>query len=100
MKDAAILFVVCFVVRFDTEDDSALIVRSCIELTDDRWRGDGRLLPEVVENREFIEKVIRTEEERFHETLSDGLAILADISAGAKRMDKALLAGADAFNSI
>jgi alanyl-tRNA synthetase len=36
--------------------------------------------PEVVEKHEFIEKVIRTEEERFHETLSDGLAILADLA--------------------
>ncbi|KHF34687.1 Alanine--tRNA ligase [Paenibacillus sp. P1XP2] len=40
----------------------------------------GVFYPEVVEKREFIEKVIRTEEERFHETLSEGLAILEDIS--------------------
>src|SRR5690606_27303757 len=32
--------------------------------------------PEVVDKREFIARVIRMEEERFHETLSDGLAIL------------------------
>ena len=39
----------------------------------------GVYYPEVVDKREFIEKVIRTEEERFHETLSDGLVILAEI---------------------
>ena len=41
----------------------------------------GVYYPEVVEKREFIEKVIRTEEERFHETLSDGLALLADLAS-------------------
>ena len=35
--------------------------------------------PEVKENREFIEKVIKNEEERFHETLHEGLAILFDV---------------------
>ncbi len=39
----------------------------------------GDYYPEVVEKREFIEKVIRTEEERFHETLSDGLVFLLSI---------------------
>ena len=32
--------------------------------------------PEVLANKEFIAKVIKNEEERFHETLHDGLAIL------------------------
>src|SRR5699024_4297763 len=32
--------------------------------------------PEVLEKREFIEKVIRTEESRFHETINEGLDIL------------------------
>ena len=31
---------------------------------------------EVVEKQELIQQVIRTEEERFHETLNDGLAII------------------------
>ena len=30
--------------------------------------------PEVKENRAFIEKVIKNEEERFHETLHEGLS--------------------------
>lgn len=57
----------------------------------------GTYYPDVVTKREFIEKVIRTEEERFHETLSDGLAILADISAEAKAQGRTQISGADAF---
>ncbi|WP_026263545.1 alanine--tRNA ligase [Paenibacillus sanguinis] len=57
----------------------------------------GTYYTDIVAKREFIEKVIRAEEERFHETLSDGLAILADISAKAKEEGRALIAGADAF---
>ena len=32
--------------------------------------------PEVTENMEFIQKVIANEEDRFQETIHDGLAIL------------------------
>ncbi|MBA2173502.1 alanine--tRNA ligase [Halobacillus locisalis] len=35
--------------------------------------------PEVKEKEAFIQTVIKTEEERFHETLNDGLAILSSI---------------------
>ncbi|MBQ4897828.1 alanine--tRNA ligase [Paenibacillus sp. Marseille-P2973] len=57
----------------------------------------GSYYTDVVTKREFIEKVIRSEEERFHETLSDGLAILADVSAEAKAAGRNLISGADAF---
>lgn len=57
----------------------------------------GVYYPSVVENREYIAKIIRLEEERFHETLSDGLAILGDISAKAKADGLSTIAGADAF---
>jgi len=57
----------------------------------------GVYYPEVLEKREFIEKVIRTEEERFHETLSDGLAILADLCAKARAEGRSEIAGPDAF---
>lgn len=57
----------------------------------------GTYYTDVVIKREFIEKVIRAEEERFHETLSDGLAILAEISAEAKKAGRSLIGGADAF---
>ncbi|WP_373231787.1 alanine--tRNA ligase [Cohnella sp.] len=57
----------------------------------------GVYYPEVAEKREFIVKVIRTEEERFHETLSDGLAILADLSQKARADGKKEISGPDAF---
>jgi alanyl-tRNA synthetase len=57
----------------------------------------GSYYPEVLEKREFIEKVIRTEEERFHETLSDGLAILADLCAKARAEGNSVISGPDAF---
>ncbi|MBO9599020.1 MAG: alanine--tRNA ligase, partial [Cohnella sp.] len=57
----------------------------------------GGYYPEVLEKREFIEKVIRTEEERFHETLSDGLAILAELCVKARSEGKNAISGPDAF---
>ncbi|PKM88543.1 MAG: alanine--tRNA ligase [Firmicutes bacterium HGW-Firmicutes-12] len=35
--------------------------------------------PEIKEKSDFVAKVIRTEEERFHETLSDGIKLAQDI---------------------
>ncbi|WP_059051900.1 alanine--tRNA ligase [Paenibacillus senegalimassiliensis] len=57
----------------------------------------GAYYTDIVTKQEFIEKVIRAEEERFHETLSDGLAILAEISTKAKEEGRTLIGGADAF---
>lgn len=57
----------------------------------------GSYYPEVVEKREFIEKVIRTEEERFHETLSDGLDMLSGIVAGLRKEGGTVIGGQDAF---
>lgn len=57
----------------------------------------GSHYTEIVEKREFIEKVIRTEEERFHETLSDGLALLGELVKNAKADGKSLIGGPDAF---
>lgn len=57
----------------------------------------GSYYPEIVEKKQFIEKVIRTEEERFHETLSDGLAILAQISEQGKKEGRTQITGTDAF---
>ncbi|MCM3701544.1 alanine--tRNA ligase [Paenibacillus macerans] len=57
----------------------------------------GSYYPDIVTKREFIEKVVHAEEERFHETLSEGLAILAEISAEAKAAGRTLIGGADAF---
>ncbi|MGF7030049.1 alanyl-tRNA synthetase [Paenibacillus mucilaginosus] len=57
----------------------------------------GMYYQEVVEKREFIEKVIRTEEERFHETLSDGLAILGEMAEKARQAGSTQISGPDAF---
>lgn len=57
----------------------------------------GVYYPEVVEKAEFIEKVIRTEEERFHETLTEGLAILSDLTARARKEGALEISGTDAF---
>lgn len=57
----------------------------------------GVYYPEVVQKREFIERVIRTEEERFHETLSDGLVLLSTLAEEAKKNGAAVIGGEDAF---
>jgi len=57
----------------------------------------GMYYNEVVEKREFIERVIRTEEERFHETLSDGLAILAELAEKARSAGEQVISGDDCF---
>lgn len=57
----------------------------------------GVYYPEVVDKREFIERVIRTEEERFHETLSDGLVMLSDLVAAARKSGTTEISGEDAF---
>lgn len=57
----------------------------------------GVYYPEVVEKRQFIERVIRTEEERFHETLEGGLAMLAELVAAAGKAGQKEIKGDDAF---
>lgn len=47
--------------------------------------------PEVENQTDFIQKVIRTEEERFHETLNEGLAILETIIKMPKKQTNKLL---------
>lgn len=53
--------------------------------------------PEVESKQDFIQRVIRTEEERFHETLNDGLAILNNLIAQAQTNNEQMIAGTDAF---
>ncbi|MGG5254946.1 alanine--tRNA ligase [Neobacillus sp. SM06] len=53
--------------------------------------------PEVQEKSDFIQKVIKTEEERFHETLHEGLAILAEVINKAKENSSNQIAGVDVF---
>ncbi|SFE27732.1 alanine--tRNA ligase [Alteribacillus iranensis] len=53
--------------------------------------------PEVQRKEAFIQKVIKNEEERFHETLSDGLAILSQVMEKAKANRETVISGKDVF---
>ncbi|WAA10286.1 alanine--tRNA ligase [Fervidibacillus albus] len=53
--------------------------------------------PEVQESTEFIQRVVKTEEERFHETLNDGLAILSGIIRSEKEKGSKMISGQDVF---
>ncbi|MGX7172714.1 alanine--tRNA ligase [Enterococcus ratti] len=53
--------------------------------------------PEVLQQKEFIEKVIRTEEERFNETINEGLEILNQVIAEVKKVNGTTLSGKDIF---
>lgn len=53
--------------------------------------------PEVNEKQAFIMKVVKNEEDRFHETLHDGLAILTTILKKAKTTAEPVVSGSDAF---
>ncbi|MFK2824458.1 alanine--tRNA ligase [Bacillus sp. B190/17] len=53
--------------------------------------------PEVKAKQEFIQRVIKNEEERFHETLHEGLAILSAVIQTAKNNGSDTIAGADVF---
>ena len=53
--------------------------------------------PEVQEKESFIMKVIKNEEDRFHETLNEGLSILTNVIDKAKASRTMKVSGADAF---
>lgn len=53
--------------------------------------------PEVTEKVEFIQRVIKNEEDRFHETLDGGLAILSEVIEAQKAKGETVIPGADAF---
>ena len=53
--------------------------------------------PEVNDKQAFIMKVIKNEEERFHETLNEGMAILSGVIEKAKSSGSSVVPGADAF---
>ena len=53
--------------------------------------------PEVLEKKDFIAKVVKNEEERFHETLHDGLQILADVIKKEKVKGSNTISGKDIF---
>lgn len=53
--------------------------------------------PEIGEKQEYIQKVIRIEEERFQETLSEGMKVAGDIIDRVKKEGQKQLSGKDAF---
>ena len=57
----------------------------------------GNDYPEVREKLEFIERVIRTEEERFLETLAEGEQLLQNALSDLQQKGESVLSGEDAF---
>ncbi|MCM3663896.1 alanine--tRNA ligase [Mesobacillus subterraneus] len=53
--------------------------------------------PEVKEKTDFIQKVIKNEEDRFHETLHEGLAILSELIKKEKETGSSMIQGKDVF---
>ena len=53
--------------------------------------------PEVLKQQSYIENVIKTEEERFHETLNDGLAILNGIIQKEEQKGSTVFPGVEVF---
>ena len=60
-------------------------------------RESAAAYPELERNFEYIEKVIKTEEERFDETIDQGLEILKEYIDDLKNVNKTELSGAQAF---
>lgn len=57
----------------------------------------GHQFPEIVENKEFVKKIIRSEEESFNKTLDRGIHHFEEITAHLKKEGKTEIPGADAF---
>jgi alanyl-tRNA synthetase len=53
--------------------------------------------PEVKDKTDFIQKVIKNEEERFHETLHEGLSILGNVIKKEKEKGSDTISGSDIF---
>ncbi|WP_088007968.1 alanine--tRNA ligase [Indiicoccus explosivorum] len=53
--------------------------------------------PEVEEKADFIQRVVRQEEQRFHETLSEGMAILSSVIEKEKSAGNTVIPGEEIF---
>ncbi|GAW99137.1 alanine--tRNA ligase [Secundilactobacillus mixtipabuli] len=53
--------------------------------------------PEVLQNSDYIAQVVKSEEDRFNETLTDGLNLLNSVIADTKKSGKSVIDGAAAF---
>lgn len=57
----------------------------------------GKAYPEVVEKKDYVSQVIKVEEERFHETLEDGMKLVDEIIAKIKKEGRYEISGREAF---
>lgn len=57
----------------------------------------GTAYPELVNKKDHIQKIIKLEEERFHETLNDGLKVVNEIISRIKERGEKVISGHDAF---
>lgn len=53
--------------------------------------------PEVLEKTPFVQRIIRSEEERFHETIHEGMSILNERIEATKAKNRQQLSGGDVF---
>jgi alanyl-tRNA synthetase len=67
------------------------------EVADVVVREMGDAYPELRQQRDFLREVITTEEERFSQTLTSGLARLEELIQQAKAEGRSVLAGSDVF---
>ncbi len=57
----------------------------------------GQAYPEIAEKQDLVERIVRIEEERFHETLDEGVSLLNGLIAELKNKGETVLSGPDAF---
>lgn len=67
------------------------------KLVDEVIKVSGEAYPELVEKENYIKKVIRIEEEKFNETIEQGMEILASYIAQLKKNGETTLSGENAF---
>lgn len=67
------------------------------KLVDEVIKVSGDAYPELVEKENYIKKVIRIEEEKFNETIEQGMEILASYIAKLKDNGETTLSGENAF---
>ncbi|USS87667.1 alanine--tRNA ligase [Fructilactobacillus hinvesii] len=53
--------------------------------------------PHVLEQKDYIQKIVKSEEDRFNATLNDGIKLLDDLIAKTKEAGQKEIAGKDAF---
>lgn len=67
------------------------------KLVDEVIEVSGEAYPELVEKRDYIQKVIRIEEEKFNETIDKGIEILSSYIEELRKEGKTILSGENAF---